>query len=72
MALKTDPEFVNVRRTVYLPLSPGNKRGDPIEVTYSYDDNGMMHASFLEVYSGLKEETSLSDIENDDDSIDID
>jgi len=31
-------------------------------VTYSYDENGTMHASFVDVSSGKETNTSLSDI----------
>ena len=62
MSLETDPEFVNVISEDWLgPLPPGNREGDPIDVTYSYDDNGIMLASFLEVSSGIKKEISISE-----------
>ena len=55
-----DPEFVTIVWDDWLgPLPSGNKKGDPVDVTYSYDDNGIMHASFLEVNTGIKKEISL-------------
>ena len=72
-ALETDPDFVNVIYDDWLgPLPPGNRRGDPVDVTYSYDDDGIMHASFLDVNSGVKKEVSISDLDGNKGSIKID
>jgi len=72
-ALVTDPDFVNTIVDDWLePLPAGNRQGDPIEVTYSFDDDGIMHASFLDVKSGIKKEISVSDLDVDKDFIDID
>ena len=69
----TDPDFVNTIIDDWLePLPAGNRQGDPIEVTYSFDDDGIMHASFLDVKSGIKKEISVSDLDVDKDFIDID
>jgi len=72
-ALETDPDFVNILYDDWLgPLPAGNRQGDPVEVTYSFDDDGIMHAVFLEVNSGLKKEVDISKLDTDTDSIEID
>ena len=72
-ALETDPDFVNILYDDWLgPLPSGNSQGDPVEVTYSFDDDGIMHAVFLEVNSGLKKEVDIDKSDSDSDSIDID
>jgi molecular chaperone DnaK len=73
LSLETDPDFVNIIWEGYLePLPKDNSQGDPIEVTYSYDDNGIMHGSFVDLNSGVKKEISISDLEATGDSITID
>ena len=72
-SLETDPDFVNIIWDGYLePLPHGNSQGDPIEVTYSFDDDGIMHASFLDINSGVRIDIDISDLDGSDDSIDID
>ena len=71
--METDPDFVNIIWDGYLePLPHGNSQGDPIEVTYSFDDDGIMHASFLDINSGVRIDIDISDLDGSDDSIDID
>jgi molecular chaperone DnaK len=47
-----DPKWVRVIWDGELELPAGRKKGQKIDITYSYDDNGTMHASFLDVASG--------------------
>jgi len=67
-----DPEWVNVIWDGDLSLPPGRRRGQKIDVTYAYDENGTMHASFVDVATGKETYTKLSDISPtvDDDDLD--
>ena len=56
---ESDVEFVMVIAKEPLKLSKNAKAGDPIEVTYSYDTNGMMHCVFQEMKSKKKHEINL-------------
>ena len=38
------------------------EEGQKVDVTYSYDENSVMHASFVDVATGNKTETELSNI----------
>ena len=55
-----DPRFVNVKASQELPLPANRPAGQEIEVTYSFDDSQIMHASFVDVESGKKKEIKLS------------
>jgi molecular chaperone DnaK len=57
-----DPKWVNVIWDGSLSLPSGRKSGQKVDITYSYDENGTMHASFVDVSSGKETNTSLSDI----------
>ena len=57
-----DPKWVNIIWDGQLSLPPGRKAGQKVDVTYSYDENGMMHASFVDLATGKETHTSLSDI----------
>jgi molecular chaperone DnaK len=57
-----DPKWVNIIWDGQLPLPSGRKAGQQIDVTYSYDENSTMHASFLDLASGNEIYTTLSDI----------
>ncbi len=67
-----DPEWVNVIWDGDLSLPPGRRRGQKIDVTYAYDENGTMHASFVDVATGKETYTTLSDISPSDDDDDPD
>ena len=54
-----DKEFVNVLSNEVLDLSKNAKAGDPIEVTYSYDNSGKIHCIFEDKKSKKKHEISL-------------
>ena len=45
-----------------LELPSGRPAGQKIDVTYSYDENSVMHASFVDVATGKETETSLSNL----------
>lgn len=57
-----DPRWVNVIWDGELALPSGRKAGQQVDVTYSYDENGTMHASFVDVATGKETYTTLSDI----------
>lgn len=46
---ETDPKFVDTIWSGELALPPDRPAGQPIEVTYSYDDNGLMNCVFKDV-----------------------
>ena len=45
------------------PLPEGRKKGQKIKVTFKFDSDGIMHASFLDVSSGIQKNIPLSNIE---------
>ena len=49
---ETDPNFVTIEWDGELPLPPGRPAGQEVKVTFSFDDNGVMQASFKDVESG--------------------
>jgi molecular chaperone DnaK (HSP70) len=57
-----DPKWVNTIWDGTLSLPSGRKAHQKVDVTYSYDENGTMHASFVDVATGKETHTSLSDI----------
>lgn len=57
---ETDPEYVNVVWEGNLSLPSGRPAGQPIEITYSYDDNQMIKCSYLDVNSGRKKDIDIS------------
>ena len=55
-----DPDFVRRIWSGELgPLPPGRPSQQEIVVTFSYDANQVMHCSFLDVATGMKQEISL-------------
>ncbi len=54
-------DFVNVLWEGVLDLSNPNETrvGDPIDVTYSYDENQVMHCEFKEIRSGISKKVNL-------------
>jgi len=58
-----DPKWVQIVWDGNLELPSGRPAGQELKVTYSYDENSVMHASFLDVASGKETETSLSSLE---------
>lgn len=57
---ETNPNFVKIIKEAELKLPPNCPANEEIEVTYSYDENQMMHASFKHVASGKVTELSIS------------
>lgn len=57
---ETNPNFVKVIKEEDLRLPPGRPANQEIEVTYSYDENQMMHASFKDVASGKETKIVIS------------
>ena len=57
---ETDPSFVNIIHNRDIQLPPISSAGYEIEVTCSFDENGVMHASILNVESGEQTTISLS------------
>jgi len=51
---------VNVKKKIRMELPSGRPQGQPIEVKYSYDKNGIMHCEFFDVNSGRREEIKLT------------
>ena len=57
---ETDVNFVHIVAEKTLGnLPPNRPAGQEIEVTFSYDDNQIMHCSFVDVATGRKEEISI-------------
>ena len=56
---ETDLKFVKVTAETTLPLPPGRPAGQRIEVTYSYDENQVMHAAFKDVETGEERKLEL-------------
>ena len=69
---ETDPRFVNNVWEGDLELPDGRPEGQKIEITYSFDENGMMSCEFLDVASGRKTEINLENLSNSENSSDID
>ena len=62
-SLKTEnPEIVEVISNKDLQLPSGRKKHQEIDITYAYDDNGTMHASFIDVQTGKETYIKLSDL----------
>ncbi len=60
VSAETDPRFVNVVWDGNLSLPPGRPKGREVTVTYSFDENQTMHASFLDVDTAKETKISLS------------
>ena len=70
---ETDLEFVTKIWEGTLELPPGRLAGQPVEVTFSYNENQTMECEFLDVTSKKKMKIDLSvDNDNLDTDIDID
>ena len=57
-----DPKWVKVVWDGELELPSGRPAGQEVKATYSYDENGVMNASFVDVATGNKIETIWSNI----------
>ncbi|MDA7741414.1 Hsp70 family protein, partial [bacterium] len=54
-----DKEFVNIIHEGDLKLPSNRPKGQPVEITYSYDVSGKMHCVFEDVNSGKKYEVDV-------------
>ena len=59
-----DPQFVKIIWEGEMKLPPGRPAGQPLNITYSYDENQIMHCFFEDVNSNTKVEVDLSTDEN--------
>ena len=59
---ETDPRLVKIIWEGELELPPRRLRNKKIQVTYSFDDNQIMHCSFLDVASGNETTIDLSPV----------
>ena len=57
---ESDPRFVRKIWEGDLELPPNRPSGQEIAITYSYNENGTMHAEFLDVSSGKKTEVDIN------------
>ena len=61
---ETDPRFVETIWSGELELPPGRPAGQEIEITYSYDENGMMHCIFKDLDSSKLVEVEINSSKN--------
>ena len=54
-----DKDFVNIIHEEELELPKGRPAGQPVDVTFSYDQSGVIHVEFLDVNSKKKYEADL-------------
>lgn len=59
-APETDPRFVKIVHEEKLALPPNREAGQEIQITYSYDLNQMINASFKDVASGEVKQIVIS------------
>lgn len=57
---ESDPRFVRVIWEGDLELPPNRPEGQEIQITYSYHENGTMHAEFLDIGSKKKTEVDIA------------
>ena len=57
---ETDPKFVKIIWEGDLDLPEGRDRGQEIQISYSYDENQVMSAKFLDVASGQETKIDMS------------
>ena len=59
---ETNPNFVKIigDKNRKLRLPEGRSAGQEIEVTFAYDENQVMHCSFVDVATGYREDVPLS------------
>jgi len=69
-------EWVNIIANQELLLPSGRKKHQEIDVTYAYDENGTMHASFIDVQTGketyIKKDDLNPDVDDDSDDYNVD
>lgn len=59
---ESDPRFVTVIWEGDLQLPPDRPRGQKIDITYEFDENGMMKCSFMDVASGEQTKVDLDSL----------
>lgn len=69
---ETDRRFVTVVWEGDMELPEGRPKGQPVQVTYAFDENGMMNCTFLDVESGRKSEIQLDSLSKDPGTSEID
>lgn len=69
---ETNPRFIKIIHEQDMELPPDRPADQEIQVTYSYDENQMMHAVFKDVSSDTETVISLTMSGNEDKSSDID
>jgi molecular chaperone DnaK (HSP70) len=70
---ESDPNFVQIVWEGELTLPPDRPKGQVINITYSYDENQIMHCEFVDAKTKTKVEVNLSmGSEDTDDGNDID
>lgn len=57
---ETDPRFVSIIKEAQLQLPPNRPEGQEIQVTFEYDANQIIRASFLDVQTGSKQQIDVS------------
>jgi molecular chaperone DnaK len=67
-----DPTFVKVIWEGTMELPPGRPAGQPLKITYSYDENSIMHCVFEDVNSDTIKEVDLTTKDNSDEDSAID
>jgi len=60
VSAETDPRFVKIIWDGELTLPAGRAANQEVKITYSFDDNQTMHASFVDVATGKDTQISLS------------
>ncbi len=55
----TDPDFVDRIDEIILELPLNRPQGQPVEVTYSYDENQIMHCKVVDINSGKMQEKKI-------------
>lgn len=55
----TDPDFVNIIKKEEMELPQNRPAGQPIEVTYAYDENQMMKCTFKDINAGTVKEINV-------------
>jgi molecular chaperone DnaK len=68
-APETDPRFVKVIWDGQLELPTGRPENQEIKVTFSYDENQIMHCSFVDVGTGRESKIDLSMSASDSDAV---
>ena len=59
---ESDPRFVSIVWQGELELPAGRPKGQKVEITYEFDENGMMKCSFSDVASGRSQKIELDQV----------